>query len=210
MEQLQELLITYNKSIPEENRYSWSNQYTSKPFPYYWHVVFSELAKLDRSMRILEIGAGQGDVTAIGCYLGFTDISAYERTTRDYYIAKDKINSLFGRANVLKNACYNNAGIDTDVLILVNCAYADDCVNKEQYQSVLKGYYDSANHPRIFLLEVIDPSYDIADADFPMWIRMSGEDIRNMFPNAEITGVETYRYPYNKRSKKLYIIKHTS
>lgn len=210
MEQLQEMLIAYNKAIPEESRYSWSKQYTSTPFPYYWQVVFSELARLDRSMRILEIGAGQGDVTAIGCYLGFKNISAYERTTRDYSIAKEKIDSLFGRTNVLENANYNNAGIVADVLILVNCAYADNCVDKEQYISVLKGYYESADHPRIFLLEVIDPSYDIADVDFPMWIRLSVEDIHNMFPEAEIASVETYKYPYNKRSKKLYIIKHTS
>lgn len=210
MEQLQEMLIAYNKTIPVEYRHSWSEQYISKPFPLYWQVVFSELTQLDRSMRILEIGAGQGDVTAICCYLEFKEIAAYERVTSDYSIAYKKINSLFRRSDVLKNDNFNKAEITADVLILVNCAYADDCVDKEQYMSTLKGYYESANYPRLVLMEVIDTSYNIPDEDFPTWIRLSEEDIFSMFPGAEITSVVTYRYPHNKRSKKLYIIKHTS
>ena len=210
MEQLQDMLISYNTTIPEGKRQSWSEQYLSSPFPLYWQVVFSELAQLDRSMRILEIGAGQGDVTAISCYLGFKNITAYERTPEDFSIAQKKLSSLFDRDDVLKNSDYNNKLTLSDVLILVNCAYADDCSNKEQYMSILKGYYETANSPRLFLLEVIDPSYSVPDTDFPMWIRLSEEEILRMFPQAEITNVETYKYPQNKRSKKLYIIKHTS
>lgn len=210
MEQLQEVLIAYNNAIPEENRYSWSKQYLSSPFPRYWQVVFSELAKLDRSMRILEIGAGQGDVTSIGCYLGFKNIMAYERNPEDYFIARDKVISLFGRDNVMANANYINDIVDTDILILVNCVYVDDSTDKEQYMSILKGYYESANFPRVLMLEVIDRSYTVPDSEFPMWVRLSEEDIASLFPNSEISFVETYRYPQNKKSKKLYIIKHNS
>ncbi len=210
MEQLQEMLIAYNTTIREVKRHSWSEQYLSIPFPLYWQVVFSELAQLDRSMRILEIGAGQGDVTAISCYLGFKNITAYERSPEDFSIAQKKLSSLFDRNDILKNANYNNQLTLSDVLILVNCAYADGCNNKEQYISTLKGYYETANSPRLFLLEVIDPSYSVPDNDFPMWIRLSEEDIYGMFPLAEISKVDTYRYPQNKRSKNLYIIKHTS
>ena len=210
MDRLQEMLIAYNKTIPENKRYSWSKQYLSTPFPLYWQVVYSELAQLDRSMRILEVGAGQGDVTAISCYLGFKHVTAYERASVDYAIAHEKIKYLFDRNDVLKNANYNNALKTSDILILVNCAYADGSCNKEQYLSILKRYYVSANSPQVLLLEVIDSSYTIPDKDFPMWIRLSEEDIHSMFPKAEITSVETYRYPQNKKSKKLYIIKHTS
>lgn len=210
MEQLQEMLIAYNTTIPESKRHSWSEQYLSSPFPLYWQVVFSELALLDRSMRILEIGAGQGDITAISCYLGFKNITAYERTPEDFSIAQKKLTSLFDRDDILKNASYNNKLTLSDVLILVNCAYADGCSNKEQYISTLKGYYETAKSPRLFLLEVIDPSYSVTDNDFPIWIRLSEKDIFRMFPQAEIRIVETYRYPQNKRSKKLYIIKPIS
>lgn len=210
MEQLQAMLIAYNKTIPEEARYSWSRQYLSAEFPRYWQVVFSELARLDRSLRILEIGAGQGDITAICCYLKFNSIKAYERNYNDFVIANDKIKILFGRQNVLVNCNYNNEEINCDVLILVNCVYTDNCHNKQDYVSIIKGYYETANRPRIFLLEVIDPSYSIPDEEFPTWVRISEEEIRSMFPKTEITSVETYKYPENKRSKKLYIIKHAS
>lgn len=210
MERLQEMLIAYNSTIPEAKRHSWSKQYLSIPFPHYWRVVYSELAQLDRSMRILEIGAGQGDVTAIGCYLGFKNITAYERIPTDFSVANKKLSSLFNRDDVLKNADYRDTSTQSDILILVNCAYADGCSNKEQYLSTLKGYYETANLPRLFLLEVIDPSYSVPDTDFPMWIRLSEQDIIRLFPKAEITSVVTYKYPQNKRSKKLYIIKHTS
>lgn len=204
------MLIAYNKTIPEEARYSWSKQYLSADFPRYWKVVFSELSRLDRSLRVLEIGAGQGDITAICCYLKFNNIKAYERNYNDFAIADDKIKALFGRQNVLVNCNYSNEEIDCDVLILVNCVYTDKCHNKQDYVSILKGYYETANRPRIFILEVIDPSYSIPDEEFPTWVRISGEEIRSMFPRAEITNVETYKYPENKRSKKLYIIKHAS
>lgn len=210
MEQLQEMLVAFNRTIPEENRYSWSKQYLCSTFPCYWQVVFSELMQLDRSMSILEIGAGQGDVTSIACYLGFDIIRAYERSFDDFCIAKRKLHSLFAREEILLNSSYHKDHFSADILILVNCAYAEATTTKAQYMSMLKDYYAAANNPRIFILEVIDASFTIADNDFPMWIRLSEQDIQTMFPKAMIRSMETYVYPINKRSKKIYIIKQGS
>lgn len=208
MEQLQELLIAYNNKIPFGDRYTWSEQYLSSEFPYYWQVVYSQLSKLDKSMRVLEIGAGQGDITAICCYLGFRNITAFERNPKDFSIAQEKLSSLFGRNDILTNGYFQNEKIASDILIIVNCAYAEGSHNKDQYISILEGYYKAACNPSIFILEVIDTSYTIPDIEFPEWIRLSKEDIRSLFPNAKITEIETYKYPTNKRSKTLYIIKH--
>ena len=160
--------------------------------------------------NIVTLGVSQGDITAISCYLGFKNIKAYERNKVDYLIAQQKIASLFGRNDILVSENYRNKPSACDVLILVNCAYAEDSCNKEQYMSILNDYYTSAKNPRVFLLEVIDPSYEVPDKDFPMWIRLSEEDVRSMFPDSEISSIVTYKYPINKRSKKLYIIKHNS
>lgn len=210
MERLQDMLIRYNMTIPEEKRHSWSKQYLSPTYPLYWQVVYSQLAKLDRSLRVLEIGAGQGDVTAISCYLGFKDIKSYERTVEDYAIAQKKIASLFGRSDILINDTFNSAPSSCDILILVNCAYADDCRDKDEYMTILKEYYNSASCPQLYIMEVIDSSYDKPDDNFPLWIRLSEQEIREMFPESRVTAIETYKYPVNKRSKKLYIINRTS
>ena len=37
---------------------------------------------------------------------------------------------------------------------------------------------------------------------------LSEADIRDMFPQAAIHWYQTYRYPINKRTKKLYVIQH--
>lgn len=209
MEQLQKMLIAYNQSIPEESRYSWSKQYLSTPFPRYWQVVYSTLSTLDKSLRVLEVGSGQGDVTAISCYLGFTSVVAYEREFKDATIAQEKIKSLFGKDNVIINTDYPKGSENADVMIMVNCAYADECLNKEEYLQRLLYFYKSAGCPKMVLLEVIDSSYSVQDKDFPTWIRLSTDDIRDLFPKAEMTVFQIYCYPVNKRTKNLYIIKHT-
>lgn len=208
MEQLQKLLIAYNQTIPEEWRYSWSKQYLTASFPCYWRFVYSTLSTLDKSLRVLEIGAGQGDVTAISCYLGFKSVIAYEREFKDAKIAQEKIISLFGKDNIIINTDYPHGSEDADVMIMVNCSYADECLNKEDYLQRLLYFYTSAGCPKTVLLEVIDSSYSVPDNDFPIWIRLSKKDIEDLFPNAEISVFETYRYPINKRTKNLYIIKH--
>ena len=50
-----------------------------------------------------------------------------------------------------------------DILILVNCAYADDCVTRNDYINKMLDFYIYAGKTKSFLLEVIDPEYDIPD-----------------------------------------------
>ena len=46
-------------------------------FPKYWEIVFKELYPLDKNLKVIEIGCGQGDVTSILCYLGFYNVRSY-------------------------------------------------------------------------------------------------------------------------------------
>ena len=84
-------------------------------------------------------------------------------------------------------------------------AYYD--LGKEEYLRKLQGFYDIAGTPALFILEVIDSSYTIEDENFPCQIRLDSKDIERLFPNADIGSWETYRYPQNKRTKRLYIIR---
>ena len=47
----------------------WSKQYCRTPFPLYWKKVYDIMEKIDRKLKVFEIGCGQGDVTTIFCYL---------------------------------------------------------------------------------------------------------------------------------------------
>ena len=64
METLHDLLVEFNnKSIPAKSQRSWSIMFQEKRFPTYWETVYNILNKMDKSLSVLEIGAGQGDVT---------------------------------------------------------------------------------------------------------------------------------------------------
>lgn len=65
MERLHDMLTTYNANIPTDMRTSWSKQFLQPTFPSYWEITYKVLQFIDREKRIIEIGAGQGDVTAI-------------------------------------------------------------------------------------------------------------------------------------------------
>lgn len=210
MEQLHDMLVEYNSHyIPEECRRSWSNQFREPKFPYYWEKVYDCLQFVDRSKRILEIGCGQGDVTSIFCYLGFTHIRAYEFDYMMCNVAIEKINKLFGRSDIIICHEYPQDKESADVLVLVNCAYADGCCTKDDYIKKIISFFENAGKPELFLLEVIDPDYNIPDEIFPFCLRLSGFDINSIFPTASIHSYETYHYPQNKRTKRLYIIKHS-
>lgn len=210
MERLHDMLVEYNTHhIPDECRRSWSNQFCDSKFPYYWEKVFEELQSVDKSKRVLEVGCGQGDVTSILCYLGFKHIKAYEKDDVMSKVAIEKLNKLFGRTDVVKCSKYPQENESADVLVLVNCAYADGCNTKEDFMKKMLSFYESAGRPELFLLEVIDPEYDIPDANFPYCLRLSSSDIDSMFTEASIHSYETYRYPQNKRTKRLYVIKYT-
>ena len=210
MEKLQKLLTAYNKKfIPNEYRRSWSEQFCDPTFPKYWYEVFKASNCLERNLRVLEVGCGQGDVTSIFCYLGFTNITSYERDKSMNQVAVTKIEKLFNRTDIIKAESFPTLEKnDSDILVLVNCVYSDGATCKEEYIQYIQRMYKMSGKPRYFFLEVIDPSYNLPDENFPYHVRLSEDEVKAMFPQAEIDRIETYRFPQNKRTKRLYIIRN--
>lgn len=208
MERLQSMLRQYNLSHAEILVYApWSEQYCEAKFPAYWEIVFSILKTLNKKYKVVEIGCGFGDITAIMCYLGFEQVTAFEKDVRISCAAQRKIYDLFGRKDIVLNDVYPSTRQNVaDVLILVNCAYADLAKTRQEYLDLMRHYYVCAGSPKYFLMEVIDSSYTNNDDEFPEHIRLSLNDVSNIFPNHEITSWETYKFPINRKSKTLYLI----
>lgn len=208
MEELEALLKRYNLEHLEDLCMSpWSRQYCRTPFPKYWYIVYKIMDAIDRDNRVIEIGCGQGDVTTIFCHLGFQSVTSFEKVQALATSAKRRISDLFGRSGVVIQGLFPEREVTAcDVLVLVNCAYKDLADSKEEYKQLMMDYYASAGHPRYFLMEVIDSSYTQYDEEFPDYIRLSHEDVEEMFPSFIIQSWPTYTFPENKKSKTLYLI----
>lgn len=208
MERLQSLLRQYCLSHKEDFTIApWSKQYSEYTFPKYWEIVYSILQHLDKSSKVLEIGCGLGDITAILCYLGFKHIISFEKDEHICHAAQRRITEMFNRSDVIWNENYpNNKHYAADILILVNCIYADIVKTKKEYLKLIQEYYMHANRPKYFLMEAIDSSYTEKDNEFPEHIRLSHNDIKILFSECKICHWETYKYPMNRKSKTLYLI----
>ena len=211
MKKIQELLRYYNCShMNEISCAPWEKMYCEKEFPKYWTIVFDILNSLNRDSRIIEIGCGLGNVTAIPCYLGFKHIYAFEKEKELARFAQKRIKELFGLNGVIKNQKFpNGKTYVADVLILVNCVYACTPGDKLLYLKDLKTCYEFASNPFYFILEVIDATYTVEDEEFPFYLRLKLSDIEEIFPGSKISSWKTYEYPENKRSKTLYLIERT-
>ena len=199
MERLQSLLRQYNLSHKEDLVLApWSKQYCEEEFPKYWEIVYSILQLFDKNSRVLEIGCGLGDVTAMLCYLGFKHVTSLEKDEQISRAAQRRIVDMFGMNGVVRNENY--------LLILVNCVYADQLKTKREYVDLIQKYYVCAGSPNHFLMEVIDSSYAEKNSEFPEYIRLSRQDVEGLFRNYKISSWETYKYPYNSKSKTLYLI----
>ena len=107
MEKLHDMLVEYNTHyVPINCRSSWSKQFMEANFPKYWEIVFKELYPLDKNLKVIEIGCGQGDVTSILCYLGFYNVRAYEMDSLMSKIAANKIEQIFGRTKIVMCSQY--------------------------------------------------------------------------------------------------------
>lgn len=200
--------MDYYQKFPEVLKLApWSEQYAYGEFPKYWEILGCELSRFPLTSKIIEVGCGLGDVTALICGLGFHNIKAYEKDGEIAHAATHKIHHLFKRDNVICDTVYPSKTDETsDILIVVNCAYGDLAPNKEDYKALMRKYYDAAGCPQVFYLEVIDSSYTQSDSEFPEHIRLSRDDIMSMFPKTFIESWKTYLYPINKRTKTLYKI----
>lgn len=207
MERLQTLLAEY---ISAHNtyfsRHEWTKAYATLPYPLYWNKVYDIAKTVSNSKTVLEIGAGFGFVSSIFAYLGFKQIIAFERDCEICKIGNELLTEIFGISSCIRSELYGMQNIKADILVLVNCSYADNCKNKQEYMSKLVSYYEKAEYPDLYILEVIDSSYTEKDDCFPEFIRLSRHDIEQMFPNCIISSWPTYQYPINKKSKTLYLI----
>ena len=208
MERLQSLLKTYNQSHPEDNLLApWNQQYCQDVFPKYWETTYAILESLEKNCRVIEIGCGLGAITSILCYLGYRDITSFEKDPILADKAIQRIKDFFNRDNIIITSEYpNGKAYSCDILILVNCSYGYQTRNKSEYLDSLCSFYRSAGNPRYFILEVIDDSYTKDDNEFPLHIRLNSTDIRDSFPKCAIKSWITYKYPENKKSKTLYLI----
>ena len=185
----------------------WSKQYCEEEFPKYWKIVYSILQLLDKNSRVLEIGCGLGDITAILCYLGFKYITSLEKDEQISRAAQRRIVDMFGMNGVVRNENYpSNKQYTADILILVNCVYVDQLKTKREYMDLIQKYYVCSGSPSHFLMEVIDSSYAEKNSEFPEYIRLSRQDVEGLFRNCKIRSWETYKYPHNSKSKTLYLI----
>lgn len=209
MEQLQSLLRQYNLLHQDDITLApWSKQYMKSSFPKYWMTVYYILQSMDKNYKVLEVGCGLGDITAILCYLGFKNIVSVEKDKHIFNVAQRRIEDMFGMKNIVINENFpNNRHYTADILILVNCAYAERTKTKRDYMKLLKKYYNDSGCPKYFLMEVIDSSYTERDEEFPIHIRLSSNDVRKLFPNCDICFWKTYKYPTNRKSKTLYLIR---
>ncbi len=207
MERLQNLLIEYNTSHQsnfDENE--WALQFCEDNFPLYWKIVFSIAQKLPQNSNIIEIGACYGFITAIFIYLKMLNIKGYESNKVLAEQGNTLLYKMFGTKNIILPEKYKYQQENANVLVIVNCAYAEGCNTKAQYMEHLKKYYSSCGQPKHLILEVIDSSYKEVDDEIPLIIRLSKNDIKKMFPNCRIQTWETYKFPKNKKSKTLYLI----
>lgn len=208
MERLQTLLTRYNLNHPEDLEFAqWGKQYCKLPFPLYWQRVFQILQPLDRKCRVIEIGCGLGDITAIACYLGYEQIKAFECDSQCAESARRRIFNLFNRSDIIIGQTFPDGKVQsTDILILVNCVYPANGKDKQMYKELLMSYYRAAGCPQYYIMEVIDSSYTEENEDFPFYLRLNKTDVEGMFPQSDIRSWSTYVYPQNKKSKTLYLI----
>lgn len=208
MEELQSLLRTYNIEHSADNTLApWNKQYCDVAFPKYWEIVYSILKSKDKNSRVIEIGCGLGPITSILCFLGFVHISSFEKDIVLANRAKERIKDLFCRDNIVVPMEYPGKKLfESDILILVNCAYATNTTTKREYLDNLRYFYEHAGNPQSFILEVIDDSYNQLNDDFPMHIRLNKQDVYDTFPNSLIKSWASYEYPKNRKSKTIYLI----
>lgn len=191
-----------NPNLPK-----WFFQYTEPEPPKYWTTVCNLLRNEKKTFSIVEIGAGFGDVTVLLYHLGFQKIFSFETETNQCEFIRNKVDNLLNTNAIVLNQSYpQQLNFTPDIVLMVNCVYADSIANKEEYLLQIKDFCYKNGTPKIFILEVIDASYRETNYIFPEYVRVSEEEIQSLFPLSKITSFSTYNYPFNKVSKTLYSI----
>ncbi len=199
--------MDYNRDHAS-NDPAWHQQFCSGPFPRYWSVIYDILAAEHRESSVAEIGCGYGDVVAIPLYLGFPTVVAYERDSELAVKANQKLASLFSRRVVVAADAYGVTA-SVDILIMANCVYVDSANSHSDYLRRLRTVYEHFGEPRRFIYEAVTFAPEERRDVFPEFVWVNSRDIADTFPGASITEVETYHYPKNSTTKKIFGIERT-
>ena len=161
----------------------------------------------NRDLKIVEVGAGCGDVTSLLCWMGFKKVIAIERDPHLVKVVLDKIDSLGVSDVVVLNELYPiKLDFKPDILIQVNCIYLDRCTDKDSFLKSIIESYEYNGIPKVFLFEAIDESFKGENLTFPDFVRIGSNDIKELFPNCKIYKQTTYKYPTNRITKVMYKI----
>lgn len=185
----------------------WAVIFEDEHPPKYWTIIGQIVNSLPRSISCVEIGSGLGDILALLLNFGFSNIVGIEREIELSVLTNKKLDALFTRHDCVIAAEYPIKLHDRpNLLIQANCIYADGISTKDDFKDRLQAWHKFNGVPDIYLLEVVDSSYCIDHPEFPSFLRLSENDIRDTFPDYFITGFRTYQYPENKSTKQLYEI----
>lgn len=209
MEEFYQLLRKYNYdySLKSKDLPAWFLQFTEPEPPSYWKTVFDILYKQDRNKSIVEIGSGFGNITALLHFIGFQKIISFERSEKLAEATKQKIHDLFGKkAEVINRSYPQPLDFIPDILIQVNCVYAENISRKREYINQIKNTYEANGKPRIFIVEFIDSNFKMKHIDYPEFVRLNELEVSEIFPDCKIESFETYKFPVNKTSKRIYVI----
>lgn len=173
--------------------------------PAYWQILSTILQKYPKSYSIFEIGSGIGDVLALLIYLGFANIQGIERDDYLAKIANKKLSDLFALNELIFSGNYPISIPSPDILLQINCVYFEGVSTKQEFIQQLLKFYENAQ-PKVYIVEVIDSTYNVDSNIFPFFVRLSPEDIYEAFKGLNIKSFLTYQYPKNTSTKRLYII----
>ena len=209
MEQFFQQLSQFNAGLLTRNQHFpvWFLNYTGINPPQYWHILYNLLLKEDRDQFIVEIGAGYGDVSALLLWMGFRNVTCFERDKSLVSYIEDKVLQICNtQLDVINTSYPTELGFTPDILIQVNCVYAEEIHNKAEYLDSIIDTYLYNGIPNVFLFEAIDDSYREPNSEFPTYVRVGLDDICSLFPTCSVTSHITYQYPKNKITKVLYKI----
>lgn len=194
----------YNRQH-ESDGPDWHKQFCQGPFPRYWSFVYDILASKQCGLSVCEVGCGFGDVTAIPLYLGYPNVVAFERDEVLADRANQKLMNLFSRRAVV-SADAGQATGSVDILIMVNCVYADSVGSHEEYLDRLRALYERFGAPGTFIYEAVCFVPQERRDVFPKSVWVDSSDIVQIFPGTFIKEIETYHYPSNSSTKRIYVI----
>lgn len=185
----------------------WCSIYHFSQPPVYWMLLSEIVSQFPLSSFCLEIGSGLGDVLALMIFLGFTNTKGLEREPVLADASNRKILDLFGIHNcVILGEYPQKIEPGPDLLIQVNCVYPKDVWSKAEYLNQISLWHAWNGIPSAYIVEVIDSSFTQEDRKYPLWVRLSLNDVKFRFKEFEVKSFPSYKYPTNSSSKCIYCI----